>query len=76
MSRLNRMTQNCLCLISDPNLKNVDEDVATVVAPLMQIHGVPFKQQHESVKEEREMEKKRLICKNKGRIEAQMKEFF
>ena len=33
---LNRMTQNCLCLISDPNLKDANEDVAVVVEPLMQ----------------------------------------
>ena len=32
-SHLNRMTQNCLCLISDPNLKDVNEDVAAVVGP-------------------------------------------
>ena len=70
-SRLIRMTQNCLCLISDPNLKDVDEDVATVVGPLMQKHGVGFRQ-HESEKEQREMEKQRLISKNKGRIEEQM----
>ena len=70
-SHLNRMTQNCLCLISDPNLKDVNEDVATVVGPLMQKHGVSFKHnQHE--KDKQEMEKKRIITKNRGRIEQQM----
>ena len=42
-SRLNRMTQNCLCFVSDPYLKDVNEDVAAVVGPLMQKHGVNFK---------------------------------
>ena len=56
-SCLNRMTQNCLCLISDPNLKDVNEDVAAVVGPLMQKHGVNFKgYQHE--KEKKEMERR------------------
>ena len=70
-SRLNRMTQNCLCLISDPNLQDVNEDVAAVVGPLMQKHRVSFKHyQHE--KDKQEMEKKRIITKNRGRIEQQM----
>ena len=70
-SRLNRMTQNCLCLFSDPNLKDVNEDVATVVGSVMQKHGVSFKHnQHE--KDKQEMEKKRIITKNRGRIEQQM----
>ena len=73
MSRLNHVSQNCLCLVSDPNLQNVDENVATVVAPLMQKYGVAFKK-HQSEKDERDMEKQRLICKNKGRIECQMEE--
>ena len=39
------MAQNCFCLVSDPNLKDVNEDVATVVGPLMQKHGVGFKRE-------------------------------
>ena len=70
MSHLNHMT-----LISDPNLKDVNEDVATVVGPLMQKHGVGFKQ-HQSEKDQRQMEKQRLICKNKGRIESQREDIF
>ena len=70
-SRLNRMTQNCLCLVSDPNLKDVNEDVAAVVGPLMQKHRVSFKH-HQHEKDKQEMEKKRIITKNRGRIEQQM----
>ena len=70
-SRLNCMTQNCLCLVSDPNQQDVNEDVAAVVGPLMQKHRVSFKHyQHE--KDKQEMEKKRIITKNRGRIEQQM----
>ena len=72
-SRLNRMTQNCLCLISDPNLKDVNEDVAAVVGPLMQKHGMNFKG-HQHEKEKKEMERRRIISKNKGTIEQQMVE--
>ena len=72
-SRLNCITQNCLYLISDPNLKDVNEDVAAVVGPLMQKHGVSFKD-HQHEKEKKEMERRRIISKNKGRIEQQMVE--
>ena len=72
-SHLNCMTQNCLCLVSDPNLKDVNKDVASVVGPLMQKHGVSFKD-HQHEKEKQEMEKKRIISKNNGRIEQQMVE--
>ena len=72
-SCLNHMTQNCLCLVSDPNLKDVNEDVAVVVGPLMQKHGVKFKD-HQHEKEKKEMEWRRIISKNKGRIEQQMVE--
>ena len=76
LSCLEHMTQNCICLISDPNLKDVDEDVANVVVPLMLKHGVDFKQKemHQSEKEEKQREKERIIKKNKGRIESQMVE--
>ena len=72
-SHLNCMTQNCLCLVSDPNLKDVNKDVAAVVGPLMQKHGVNFKG-HQHEKEKKEMERRRIISKNKGRIEQQMVE--
>ena len=72
-SHLNRLTQNCLSLVSDPNLKDVNEDVAAVVGPLMQKHGVNFKD-HQHEKEKKEMERRRIISKNKGRIEQQMVE--
>ena len=70
------MTQNCFCLISDPNLKDVNEDMATVVGPLMQKHGLAFKEKelHQSQKDEKQKEKERIIKKNKGRIESQMME--
>ena len=58
------MTQNCFCVISDPNLKDVNEDVAAVVGHLMQKHGVNFKG-HQHEKEKKEMER-RIICKNKS----------
>ena len=76
MSRLERMTQKCFCLISDPNLKDVNEDVATVVGPLMQKHGFGFreKEMHQSEKEEKQKEKERIIKKNQGRIESHILE--
>ena len=74
MSCLECMTQNCFCLISDPNLKDVNKDVATVVGPLMQKHGLGFreKEMHQSEKDEKQKEKERIIKKNQGRIESQM----
>ena len=62
-----------MCLVSDPNLKDVNEDVAAVVGPLMQKYGVNFKG-HQHEKEKKEMERRRIISKNKGRIEQQMVE--